>query len=51
VVQISYTVTVDTATTGPLANTAVVTHNGTSTNLTATLLANPLQGFLPVARR
>jgi hypothetical protein len=51
VVQISYTVTVDTATTGPIVNTAMITHSGTPKSLTATLIANPLQSFLPVLRR
>jgi uncharacterized protein DUF11 len=51
IVQIAYTVTVDRATTGLVANTATVTHGGTPTNLTAVLVANPLQSFLPALRR
>jgi hypothetical protein len=51
IVQITYTVTVDRATPGLIANTANVTHAGTPTSLTAVLLANPLQNFLPALRR
>jgi len=51
IVQITYTVTVDRATTGLIANTATVTHSGTPKNLTAVLVANPLQNFLPALRR
>jgi len=50
-VQITYTVTVDRATTGLITNTATVTHGGAPKNLTAVLIANPLQNFLPVLRR
>jgi hypothetical protein len=50
-VQITYTVTVARATTGLIANTATVTHSGTPKNLTAVLVANPLQNFLPALRR
>jgi len=51
IVQITYTVTVDRATTGLIANTATVTHGGAPKNLTAVLVANPLQNFLPALRR
>jgi hypothetical protein len=51
VVQVTYTVTVERATTGLIANTATVTHGGVSKELTAVLVANPLQNFLPALRR
>jgi hypothetical protein len=51
IVQITYTVTVERATTGLIANTASVTHAGAPKNLTAVLVANPLQNFLPALRR
>jgi hypothetical protein len=51
IVQITYTVTVERATTGLIANTATVTHGGVAKNLTALLIANPLQNFLPALRR
>ena len=51
IVQITYTVTINRATTGLIANTASVTHGGASKNLTAVLLANPLQNFLPALRK
>jgi hypothetical protein len=50
-VQITYTVTVERATTGLIVNTATLTHGGTPKNLTVVLIANPLQNFLPVLRR
>jgi len=51
IVQITYTVTVERATTGLIANTATVTHGGAPKDLTAALIANPLQNFLPALRR
>ncbi|HEU5101472.1 MAG TPA: hypothetical protein VFU22_20760 [Roseiflexaceae bacterium] len=51
IVRISYTVTVESATTGLIANTASVTHAGAPKDLTAVLVANPLQNFLPALRR
>lgn len=50
-VQITYTVTVNRAATGLISNTATVTHNGVSKNLTAVLVANPIQNFLPALLR
>jgi hypothetical protein len=51
IVQITYTATVERATTGLISNTASVTHGGVPTDLTAVLVANPLQNFLPALRR
>jgi hypothetical protein len=51
IVQITYTVTVERATTGLIANTATVTHGGVAKDLTALLIANPLQNFLPALRK
>jgi hypothetical protein len=51
IVQISYTVTVDRASTGVITNTAIIHHGGAPKNLTAVLVANPLQSFLPALRR
>jgi hypothetical protein len=51
IVKISYTVTVERATTGLIANTATVTHAGAPNQLTAVLVANPLHSFLPALRR
>jgi hypothetical protein len=51
VVKVTYTVTVDTATTVAIGNTVTMTHNGTPKQLTAVLIANPRRSFLPVLRR
>jgi hypothetical protein len=51
VVRITYTVMVDIATTGPIANTVTMTHNGAPKQLTAVLIANPRRAFMPVLRR
>jgi Domain of unknown function DUF11 len=51
IVQITYTVIVDRATTGLIANTASVSHGGVPKDLTAVLIANPIQNFLPALRR
>jgi uncharacterized protein DUF11 len=51
IVQITYTATVDRATTGLIANTATLTHGAVPKDLTAMLVANPLQNFLPALRR
>ncbi len=51
IAQITYVVTVDRATTGLIDNTAIVTHGGAPKALTAVLVANPLQSFLPALRR
>jgi hypothetical protein len=51
IVQITYTVTVDRASTGLISNTASVTHAGAPKDLVAVLVANPLQSFLPALRR
>jgi hypothetical protein len=51
IVEITYTATVDRASTGLIANTATVTHGGAPNSLTAVLIANPLQNFLPALRR
>ena len=51
VVDISYTVSVDTAAVAPIVNSAVVTRSGGPVQLSATLIANPLQRFLALLRR
>jgi hypothetical protein len=51
IVTISYTATVDLATTDAIANTATVIRAGDQKQITAVLIANPLQWFLPMVRR
>ena len=51
VVDISYSVSIDTATIGPIVNTAIVTRSGSPLQLSATLIANPLQRFMALIRR
>ena len=51
VVTISYSATVDTATIGSIANTATIARGSAQKQLTAILIANPRQGFLPITRR
>jgi hypothetical protein len=50
-VAISYSVSIDTATIGPIVNTATVTRAGGPLQLSAMLIANPLQRFLALVRR
>jgi len=51
VVDISYTVSIDTATIGPIVNTATVTRGDGPLQLSATLVANPLQRFMALVRQ
>jgi hypothetical protein len=51
IVTISYTATLDIATTQAIVNTATVTHADGPHDLVATLIANPIQAFLPLVRR
>jgi len=51
VVNISYSVVVDTAAITAIVNTATVTRSGGALQLSATLIANPLQRFLVLVRR
>jgi len=51
VVNINYTVSIDTATVGAIVNTATVTRGGGPLQLSAMLIANPLQRFLALVRQ
>jgi hypothetical protein len=51
IVKIIYTVTIDLATTGSIANTARIIRSGGQKDATAMLIANPLLGYLPTVRR
>jgi hypothetical protein len=50
-VRITYTVRVDTAATARLTNTATLSGPGGSKQFAASMIANPIQSFLPLARR
>jgi hypothetical protein len=50
-VQISYTIQVDTAATARLLNTAILARPGGQKQLAVSMIANPIQHFLPLARR
>jgi hypothetical protein len=50
-VRISYTVRIDTPATARLTNTATLTGTGGSKPLAISMIANPIQSFLPLARR
>jgi uncharacterized repeat protein (TIGR01451 family) len=50
-VDIRYSVTLSTATTQVIRNTATISRGGSEQELTATVIANPRQNYLPLSRR
>ncbi|MFN8566546.1 MAG: hypothetical protein U0Z44_03270 [Kouleothrix sp.] len=50
-VTITYVVTLDSAGPGAIVNSATLTRSGTNSQLRATLIANPIETFLPALRK
>jgi hypothetical protein len=50
-VTITYVVTLDSAGPGVIVNSATLTRSGTNSQLRATLIANPIETFLPALRK